>query len=203
MAAAIQDLELRLKTTQRLILGISGAPGVGKSTFAECLSRHFGPERSVVVPMDGFHLGEAVIAGTELKARKGAIDTFDVGGYLSLLRRLKARDEPTVYAPLYTRELEEPIAASIAVPAAIPLVITEGNYLLSDEPAWRKVRGELDAVWHLELEPRLRRQRLIARHIEFGKDPAAAEAWALGTDEANARLIDAGSHRADRILPWS
>ncbi|WP_120519537.1 nucleoside/nucleotide kinase family protein [Arthrobacter celericrescens] len=200
---ALQDLERRLEANTRVILGITGPPGVGKSTFATCLAAHFGPETSVVVPMDGFHLGEAVIAGTELKERKGAIDTFDVGGYFSLLQRLKSRDEDTVYAPLYTREIEEPIAASIAVPARIPLVITEGNYLLNPDPAWQKVRGQFDAVWYLELPADLRQQRLIARHVEFGKEPAAAEAWAKGSDEANARLIQADSHRADRILPWS
>ncbi|NYD77720.1 nucleoside/nucleotide kinase family protein [Arthrobacter cupressi] len=203
IAAALKDLEHQLEQNNRLILGITGPPGVGKSTFAACLAAHFGPDRSIVVPMDGFHLGEAVIAGTELRQRKGAIDTFDVGGYLSLLQRLRSRDEDVVYAPLYTREIEEPIAASIAVPAGIPLVITEGNYLLSPEPAWRKVRGQLDAVWYLELEQHLRLERLIRRHVEFGKEPAAAEAWAKGSDEANARLIQADSHRADRILPWS
>ena len=203
ITAALRDLEHRFSKSKRFILGVTGPPGVGKSTFAECLAAHFGPETSVVVPMDGFHLGEAVIAGTELKQRKGAIDTFDVGGYLSLLQRLKRRDEDVVYAPLYTRDIEEPIAASIAVPAGIPLVITEGNYLLSPEPAWQKVRGQLDAVWYLELPADLRLERLIHRHVEFGKEPAAAEAWAKGSDEANARLIQADSHRADRILPWN
>jgi pantothenate kinase len=202
IAAALKDLESHLKGNTRVILGVTGPPGVGKSTFAECLARHFGPERSVVVPMDGFHLGEAVIAGTDLKARKGAIDTFDVGGYFSLLQRLRNRDEDVVYAPLYTRAIEEPLAASIAVRAETPLVITEGNYLLSADPVWRKVRGQLDAVWYLDLQAELRLERLIRRHVEFGKQPAAAEAWAKGSDEANARLIQADSHRADRILPW-
>jgi pantothenate kinase len=202
IAAAVRDLERRLENGERVILGITGPPGVGKSTFADCLARHIGPENSVVVPMDGFHLGESIIAGTELKARKGAIDTFDVGGYFSLLQRLKNRDEDVVYAPLYTRDIEEPIAASIAVRAETPLVITEGNYLLSPDPAWRKVRGQLDAVWYLELPAALRLERLIRRHVEFGKEPAAAEAWARGSDEANARAIQADSHRADRKLPW-
>jgi pantothenate kinase len=180
-----------------------GQPGVGKSTFAECLVKHFGPGRSIVVPMDGFHLGEAIIAGTELKQRKGAIDTFDAGGYLSLLQRLKNRDEATFYAPLYKRGLEKPIAASIAVPAGVPLVITEGNYLLGEEPAWQSIRSQLDAVWYLELPQEVRLERLIRRHIEFGMEPAAAEVWAKGSDEANARIIQSGSHRADRVLPWS
>ncbi len=202
ITAALKDLERQLENGKRVILGITGPPGAGKSTFAECLARYFGPETSTVVPMDGFHLGESIIAGTDLKARKGAIDTFDVGGYFSLLRRLKNRDEAVVYAPAFRRDIEEPIAASIAVRAETPLVITEGNYLLSGDPAWQKVRAQLDAVWYLELPADLRLERLIRRHVEFGKEPAAAEAWAKGTDEANARLIRADSHRADRTLPW-
>ena len=118
---------------RRMLLGIAGAPGAGKSTFAAWLQQQFGPGQAVVVPMDGFHLGNAIIEGTPLRQRKGAIDTFDAGGYLSLLRRLVRRDEAVVYAPEFNRTLDEPVAASIAIHAEVPLVITEGNYLLFDQ----------------------------------------------------------------------
>jgi pantothenate kinase len=153
--------------------------------------------------MDGFHLGNAIIGGTPLKERKGAIDTFDVGGYLCLLRRLARRDEHVVYAPDFRRSIDEPVAASIEVPAAVPLVITEGNYLLAELPPWQEVRAQLDEVWFLDTPRDLRLSRLVARHIHFGKDRAAAQAWATGSDEANARLIEATRHAADRIIPWS
>jgi pantothenate kinase len=153
--------------------------------------------------MDGFHLGNAVIDGTPLKDRKGAIDTFDVGGYLSLLQRLARVDEPVVYAPEFRRSIDEPVAASIAVPADVPLVITEGNYLLADHRPWQQVRAQLDDVWFLDTPQALRRHRLIERHILFGKDRAAAQAWALGSDETNAQTIEATRHRADKIIPWS
>jgi pantothenate kinase len=153
--------------------------------------------------MDGFHLGNAIIDGTPLRQRKGAIDTFDVGGYLSLLQRLARRDEPVVYAPDFRRQLDEPVAASIAVPASVPLVITEGNYLLADHPVWRRVRAELDEVWFMDTPPDLRLARLVDRHVRFGMDRPAAEDWAGGSDEANARLIESTRSAADRILPWS
>lgn len=199
---AVAALRVNLAGGTRILLGIAGAPGAGKSTFSACLAGAFGPEEALVVPMDGFHLGNAIIAGTPLRQRKGAPDTFDVGGYGSLLQRLRSRDEEVVYAPDFRRSIDEPVAASIAVPVTVPLIITEGNYLLSEDPQWRKVRAQLDEVWFIDTAPELRRSRLVERHMLFGMDRQAAEAWAAGSDEANARLIAATRHRADRIITW-
>ena len=199
---AMAALRSRVMPGTRTILGIAGAPGSGKSTFAAWIQQQFTPGTSVVVPMDGFHLGNAVIEGTPLRQRKGAIDTFAGGGYLSLLRRLAARDEAVVYAPEFRRTLDEPVAASIAVPADVPLVITEGNYLLADQEPWKEVRAQLDEVWFLETPPALRLKRLVDRHVSFGMDREAAHAWATGPDEANAVLIQATRPGADRVLPW-
>jgi pantothenate kinase len=202
ISQAVAALRLRLDGGRRTLLGITGAPGSGKSTFASWLQQQFGPELAMVVPMDGFHLGNAIIDGTPLRQRKGAMDTFDVGGYLSLLQRLVRRDESVVYAPEFRRTLDEPVAASIAVPASVPLVITEGNYLLAEPPQWKEVRAQLDEVWFMDTLPELRLARLVDRHVEFGMDQAAAEAWATGPDEANAVLIEATRRNADRIIPW-
>ncbi len=202
IAAAVEGLQSKLDDGGRFLLGITGSPGSGKSMFAEWLRRHLAPLAAVVVPMDGFHLGNAIIDGTPLRHRKGAIDTFDAGGYLSLLRRLARQDEDVVYAPDFRRSIDEPVAASIAVPAEIPLVITEGNYLLAEQPPWPDVRATLGEVWFLETPRELRLARLIDRHVEFGMDRPAAEAWANGSDEANARLIESTRDAADRVLPW-
>jgi pantothenate kinase len=184
----------------RQILGIAGAPGAGKSTFALSLADALGHDVCMIVPMDGFHLANEIIEGTPLRDRKGAIDTFDVGGYVSLLRRLRSRDEPVVYAPAYRRGLEEPIAASIAVPRETDFVITEGNYLLSAEPGWRSIRSLVDEIWFIDTPNALRVTRLIERHVAFGKRRDAAIAWAAGPDEANARDIESMRHLADRHI---
>lgn len=202
IAEAMDAVRRRLAPGTRVILGIAGAPGSGKSTFAEWIRQQFGPGQAVVVPMDGFHLGNAIIDGTPLRQRKGAIDTFDGGGYLALLRRLVRRDEAVVYAPEFRRTLDEPVAASIAVPAEIPLVITEGNYLLAEQEPWKEIRAQLDEVWFVDTPHELRMARLTARHVSFGMEQAAAEAWAAGPDEANARLIQATRPAADRTIPW-
>ena len=202
ISQAMDALRRRLTSGSRTILGIVGAPGSGKSTFAAWIQQQFGPGSAVVVPMDGFHLGNAIIDGTPLRRRKGAIDTFDAGGYLSLLRRLVRRDEAVVYAPEFRRTIDEPVAASIAIPAEVPLVITEGNYLLADQEPWKEARAQLDEVWFVDTPPALRLSRLVARHVEFGMEPGAAQAWAAGPDETNAVLIQATRPAADRIIPW-
>ena len=202
ISQTMDALRRRLTSGSRTILGIVGAPGSGKSTFAAWIQQQFGPGSAVVVPMDGFHLGNAIIDGTPLRTRKGAIDTFDAGGYLSLLRRLVRRDEAVVYAPEFRRTIDEPVAASIAIPAEVPLVITEGNYLLADQEPWKEARAQLDEVWFVDTPPALRLSRLVARHVEFGMKPGAAQAWAEGPDETNAVLIHATRPAADRIIPW-
>lgn len=200
---AVAELRTRLASGKRILLGVAGSPGSGKSTFSACLAGALGSDAALVVPMDGFHLGNAIIDGTPLRQRKGAPDTFDVGGYLSLLQRLVRRDEEVVYAPEFRRTIDEPVAASVAIPATVPIIITEGNYLLSDGPHWQQVRAQLDEVWFIDTPYDLRLARLVERHMLYGMDRAAAEAWANGPDAANTRLIEATRSRADRVIPWA
>ena len=181
------------------MLGLVGAPGAGKSTLATSLAARFG--RAVaVVPMDGFHLANAELARLGRAGRKGAPDTFDAAGYAALLARLR---RPTagevVYAPAFHREIEEAVAGSIAVEADVPVVVTEGNYLLLDGP-WAGVRELLDEVWYVEAEEVLRRERLLERHVAYGRTPEQARAWVETTDEPNARLIRESRARADWIV---
>jgi pantothenate kinase len=150
--------------------------------------------------MDGFHLAQAELERLGRAARKGAPDTFDAGGYVALLRRLRDNGEPAVYAPLFRRDLEEPIAGAVAVPQATRFVITEGNYLLLDEPGWRDVSSLLDEVWFLDVAADLRQQRLTRRRVSFGVPEAEAWRWTRGSDEDNARVVDATRGRADLVV---
>lgn len=195
----VRAAELAEPGTRR-ILGIAGPPGAGKSTLAAWIAEALGPERAVVVPMDGFHLAQAELDRLGRADRKGAPDTFDVAGYVSLLRRVRAPGGPAVYAPVFDRSLEEPIAGSVRVAQDVPLVITEGNYLLHDAPEWAPVRPLLDEVWYLAPDEALRVRRLVDRHVRHGKDPAFTRAWVARSDESNARLVARGRHRADLVL---
>ncbi|MBT2429362.1 nucleoside/nucleotide kinase family protein [Streptomyces sp. ISL-112] len=188
------------QTGGRRILGIAGPPGAGKSTVAQRLAEAL-EGRAALVPMDGFHLAGAELDRLGRADRKGAPDTFDAAGYASLLRRLRDPDpDHVVYAPAFDRALEEPVAGALAVPPDIPLVITEGNYLLLDEGPWAPVRGLLDEVWFLDLHPEVRVRRLVERHVRYGKPTAYAREWVERSDEVNARLVESGRDRADVVV---
>ncbi|MBE2314679.1 nucleoside/nucleotide kinase family protein [Solirubrobacter sp. CPCC 204708] len=179
---------------RRRILGIAGKPGGGKSTVARAVVAALG-ERARLVPMDGFHLAQSELVRLGRRDRMGAPDTFDAAGYAALLTRLRS-DEAVVYAPEFRREIEEPIAGAIAVPKDIPLVVTEGNYLL----LWPEVKPLLDECWYVDTDEELRVQRLIQRHIQFGKTPDYARAWVLRSDERNADLVATTADRADALI---
>jgi pantothenate kinase len=200
-SARIRANEL-IKRSGRALLGLVGPPGAGKSTLAAALQAEFASVAQVV-PMDGFHLANVELERLGRRARKGAPDTFDSAGYVALLRRLLAQaDDEIVYAPEFRREIEEPVAGAIPVFSRTQLVITEGNYLLLDEGPWAEVRGLLDEIWYVEVDDPLRVERLTQRHMQFGRSADAAAAWVAGTDEPNARLIEASRARASFVFRW-
>jgi pantothenate kinase len=203
LSLPVADLVARarglIRSDRRVLLGIVGAPGAGKSTVAEGIRQELDP-LATVVGMDGFHLAQAELVRLGRQDRKGAPDTFDSFGYAALLKRLRDNTDPVVYAPVFRRDLEEPVGSYLRVDRATPLVITEGNYLLLDDEGWQLARRQLDEVWFLDIPDEIRLQRLTLRHQEFGKDPDAARRWATGSDQANANIVRARQDSADLII---
>jgi pantothenate kinase len=188
----------------RAILGIAGCPGAGKSTLVDLLVTRIraaeGDDWVAYVPMDGFHLADAQLDRIGARGRKGAPDTFDVAGYAHLLERVKREVDEPVYVPGFDRTLEQPVAAALVVLPSARLVVTEGNYLLLDDPDWARARHAMDAVWFVTSDESKRIARLIARHIEFGKTPDEARAWVETTDQRNAELVAGTVGKADRVI---
>ena len=181
-------------------MGLAGAPGAGKSTVAAVLATAL--PGTTVLPMDGFHLPQSRLRELGRRERMGAPDTFDVAGFTTLLAALCDVDNSgrTVLAPGFDRESEEPVPDAVALSPEFSTVIVEGNYLLLDHGGWEAVATLLQATVGIVVDDAVRRDRLIARHIAFGKDPDAARAWALGPDERNAAAIAATLERADYLL---
>jgi pantothenate kinase len=189
---------------RRVLLGIAGAPGAGKSTLADALVAAVAAREGAAwvahVPMDGFHLADAQLDRLGARDRKGAPDTFDADGYARLLGRVVAEADSWVYAPGFDRTLEQPLAAALVVPPSARLVVTEGNYLLLPEAPWARARAELAEVWFVTGDDDVRRSRLVERHVTFGKTQEAAEAWVESSDDGNAALVAADADRADRFV---
>lgn len=194
---------LTASSSARVLIGITGSPGAGKTTLAEALVVRLATElghRAVAhVPMDGYHLADVALERLGRRDRKGAPDTFDVHGYLAVLRRLRADADPVVYAPAFDRELEQPVAGSIAVPSSTRVVVSEGNYLLMDGD-WSGVRGLFDEIWYCRPEEGERLRRLVARHVQFGKSPSEAAAWVERSDQPNAQIVAATVGRSDLVV---
>ncbi|MEE8868269.1 MAG: nucleoside/nucleotide kinase family protein [Acidipropionibacterium acidipropionici] len=184
---------------RRCLVGITGEPGAGKSTLSARIRAVLG-DRAAVVPMDGFHLAQSRLEELRRADRKGAPDTFDAWGFVALVRRLAAAEEPVTYAPEYRRDLHNGVAGAIAVDRDVPLVIVEGNYLLVDSEPWDLIPGLMTETWYIDVDEDVRMRRLVARHEHLGKPHDAAVAWAGGPDERNAALIRSTRSRADAVV---
>lgn len=194
--------ELRGRAPGRLIVGITGPPGTGKSTFVRRLLDRLAGDRPgsvALLPMDGFHLSNRQLIRLGRRDRKGAPDTFDVDGYVTALRRVRTAAED-VYVPDFDRSLDESVAAGLVIPAAAGLVITEGNYLALADGGWGSVRGEVDRMYYLDCPPDVRRTRLIDRHITGGRGRGEARRWVDLVDAPNAALIARTQSNCDQTL---
>jgi pantothenate kinase len=201
--AQFEELRVRSRSLasadRRVLLGITGPPGAGKSTLAHALVNQIG-ETARVVGMDGFHLSQSRLAELGSRDRMGAIDTFDGSGFVALLRRLRNPNDETVYAPEFRRELEESIACALPIEPEIELVVVEGNYLLVPTAPWGEVQSLLDEVWYCEPDEGARLANLIARHRSYGKSRHEARRWAFGPDQRNAELVFTTRSRADVVV---
>ena len=184
----------------RIVVALAGPPGAGKSTVSQALVEALNsvmPGSAVVVPGDGFHYDDAVLGSLNLLDRKGSPDTFDVGGFRSLLLRLRANNEPVVAVPVFDRILEISRAAGQLIPSDVKYLIVEGNYLLLDLAPWSSLRDCFDATIMLQVDRRTLEARLLDRWRSLGFDEATSFEKVHRNDLPNADIVISASNIAD------
>ncbi len=199
LGGLVRDVLARAEGVPRYVFAIAGAPGSGKSTLAEALVAALEaarPGSATLLPMDGFHLDNAVLDARGLRARKGAPQTFDVDGLGEALGRVRAGRGPVVL-PVFDRDLDLARAGARVVEPDRPVVVIEGNYLLLDEAPWSGLADLFDRTLFVSVPETELQRRLIARWLHHGLGAAAARARALGNDIPNAKLVVARSRPAD------
>ncbi len=192
------------KEDRRYVLAIVGAPGAGKSTFADALNSALNRDDlgvAEVLPMDGFHLDNAVLFDRNLQAKKGAPETFDADGFASVLARIGHADKD-VLVPVFDRKADLSRAGARVIKAATKIIIVEGNYLLLERDEWAQLREYYDLTVFLDVPKPILEQRLIARWVNYGLDRGAATVRAQGNDLVNADVVINQSVPADMQITY-
>ena len=183
---------------RRIVVGLAGAPGAGKSTLSERLLAALPAGEAALVPMDGFHFDNAVLDAMGLRQRKGAPETFDCAGLAATLRRIRS-GEGDVAVPVFDRQADLARAGAAIIPADARFVLVEGNYLLVDRAPWSELAPLFDLTIFIDVPIAELERRLLARWTDLGRSEEAARAWVEGNDLPNARLVVEGSRSADII----
>ena len=199
----LQELIQQRSSQGRILVALAGPPGSGKSTLASELESALNqeqPEQAMILPMDGFHYDDLYLVPAGLRPRKGAPQTFDVWGFYHILRRLRERQEEFVAVPVFDRDLEIARAGARLIPAKVPVILVEGNYLLLQQEPWSQLRLLFDVAVLLEVPEAVLGERLTARwqHYELPSEEIAAKV--NENDLPNGRYVMAESGGEDYRL---
>ena len=195
--AALADHVAALPSGRRVV-AVAGPPGAGKSTLADALAAAL--PAAAACPMDGYHYDDALLIERGLRPRKGAPETFDVGGYAHMLDRLRANAEGEIVVPVFDRDLEVSRGSARPISRDARTIVTEGNWLLLDEAPWSALRTRFDLTVWLDVPMDELERRLLARWDGYGLSGEALRAKMEGNDLPNARRAVEGSGRADFVL---
>ncbi|WP_221801471.1 uridine kinase [Oceanobacter mangrovi] len=200
--------------TQPLWIGLAGAPGSGKTTFALALKqvldqldgRTADNSRMLVLPMDGYHLYRHQLDAMPDPAlayqRRGAPFTFDARRCVAELIAAKHCGHGSF--PGFDHAQGDPLDGQYQLTSQHQLVLVEGNYLLLDQLPWSRLRDQLfDLCWFMDVPPAISNKRVYQRHCQLGLTVAEAGARVTDNDGRNADLIWQQSQQSiDKRIIW-
>ncbi|MBB3408248.1 pantothenate kinase [Rhizobium sp. BK316] len=191
----------RAGNTRRFLIAIAGPPGAGKSTMADKVASGLKAkgESAAVLPMDGFHMDNAILIERGLLARKGIPETFDVRGFLDIVKAVRPADQE-VLVPVFDRSRELAIASARPIDPKDRFIIIEGNYLLFTEGKWAELDGIFDYTIMLAPPMEVLEERLWDRWRGYKLTEEEASAKVYGNDLPNGRLILENRRPADITL---
>ncbi|KAF2142526.1 uncharacterized protein K452DRAFT_226618 [Aplosporella prunicola CBS 121167] len=213
----------QLPKSQRLLIGVSGIPGSGKTTLAAMVALRLNelhraespgasadePPIAAFVPMDGYHLSRAQLDAMPdpdtAHARRGAAFTFDGKSFWELVKELRKPLTPesqTLYAPSFDHAVKDPVADDIAIAPTTRVLVFEGNYLSLDREPWRDAAKLMDESWFVEVDFDVARERLVSRHVKAGiaKDEDDAHKRVTDNDLINGKEIVDESLKVDEVV---
>jgi pantothenate kinase len=192
------EIIARAGNAKRFLVAIAGPPGAGKSTLADNVAKALKArgESAEVLPMDGFHMDNAVLIEKGLLKRKGVPDSFDVRAFLDIVKAVHAADQE-VLVPVFDRSREIAIASARIISADHRFIVVEGNYLLFSQGKWAELEGMFDYSIMLAPPIEVLEERLWARWRGYDLDEDTARAKVYGNDLPNGRLILENRRRAD------
>lgn len=185
-------------TVKRFMVAIAGPPGAGKSTLADNLAETLKAkgESAEVLPMDGFHMDNAILIARNQLARKGIPETFDVRAFLDIIKAVRPGDQE-VLVPVFDRSRELAIASARVVSPDHRFIIVEGNYVLFSQGKWAELEGMFDFSIMMAPPMEVLEERLWARWRGYKLSEEAAHAKVYDNDLPNGRLILGNRRPAD------
>lgn len=200
----IDFIDRAARSDRRTLIGIAGPPGSGKSTLAEAVvhqlnRRARNNDHAALLPMDGFHLDNELLLQRDLLQRKGAPETFDVGGLYELVVSART-DVGDIHYPLFDRSLDRSLVDAGLLRSTTSVVVFEGNYLLLDAPIWDGLTDLFDATVFLKPSLETLERRLMERWLGFGFTAEQTALKVHDNDLKNARLVLENSGAADLTL---
>lgn len=191
--------QLAAISSKRVVIGITGIPGSGKTTLTSKLCDVLNRQGVATqgISQDGFHYYRQQLYlmknSREAVERRGAPFTFDAVKFLRLIEKLNdpKYQGKKIPAPSFDHSKKDPIENDVIIKPETKVIVVEGNYLALKDDVWKELAQYFDEIWRLEVLLKDAKERLVARHLAAGicNTKEEAERRAEENDLVNGRYI--------------